>query len=205
MSTNKSAIVAMIDSALVVAYQAADKGGKAKIRTALQSAKDNAVEALDLQAALDAKATFQACVASSGPVTPESAPVNITLANRAATLRRAAALIESGSVTPDGLDVTGLDYGTVIDGTADEAAATKIASAKITRSGEQHDIGAVIVRVFGPVEVGTVLTVAEVVRLGEVEGYRPSPGAVSNKITTGHPMIEKISADTEGPLRARRV
>jgi hypothetical protein len=58
------------------------------------------------------------------------------------------------------------------------SAATKLASAKITRSGDRNPIAEVIVRAFEGLDVGTVLKVSEVARRGALGDYRPSGGAI---------------------------
>lgn len=221
MSATKSAYVPTVDSATVEAYRAADKSEKAKIRTRLSATVDSAIEALDLHTAADARATLAACVTAPKSES-ESVPVTLVVARRIATLRAAADAIESGHLVPEGLDADEIDYeslpdevqkfwflpsGAALGQWTDEVreSASKMATAKITRSGDRHDIGEVIVRAFESQPVGTVLTVAQIRAAGSVEGYVPSPGAVANKIQSGHEMIALVPADANGPLRARRV
>lgn len=207
----------------VESYRTADASGKAKIRKLVQSNIMAAVGEADLATAQAWVAVQSALVATPSART-EINPAEV-IARRVATLRRAADQLASGTVTPEALstpdgwtfdatEVAGLVDAFTTGDRADELAdaVTKLATAKITRSTDTRDVGEWITRAFADMPVGSVLTVAQIITRGAIEGdpYRPSSGAVASRIKGGAkgctvPGIEKAVASDGTTLAARKV
>lgn len=148
----------------IEAYRAGDAKVKGKIRSDLDKAFKAAVANGDLPAAQAIMAHQALLVASKSD--KATVPTEVTVAARIATLRLAADLLEAGSVRPEGIEsadpvgIAELVAGRYVPGDLD--AAKKVAAAKITKSGPQTDVGAVIEHAFEDVEVGTFLTVRQI-------------------------------------------
>lgn len=170
----------------VSAYADGDAKTKGKIRADLNKIIMDALGSGDFATAQATKITLDQCLASSKARAPKiTVDPKITLANRVATLRAAADMIESGKIIPTGLDL-GDDFkiGEVnfTAGVADADAATKIAGAKITRSVERNSIQGALDRAIEGLDSGTFLTCTEVANKGRDGEYRPSPGAVAARV-----------------------
>lgn len=135
---------------------------------------------------------------------------------RIAGLVLAARYVADGTYVPEGLDVASVDYSrfesfsTVLNelaGTFDQSlldgandSAEKIASAKITRSSEKHDIGDVVRKAFNGLVSGDSLKLSEVARLGREEDYKPSSGAIAARFIAGK--MTGVSGFTYQPTSA---
>jgi hypothetical protein len=178
LSDFQSAFDASDAESTVVTYRDLDAGDKARARAYAKSAVADAMRSGDFDTA---KEVFDLAESLSTPV--ESAKVTVdpavTVSNRIATLRYAADLLESGQVTPEGIDADTL--GDLAEGTADEESAHKIAGAKITRSGVRRSIGAHVAQVFEGRPSGSALKVSEVANLRSEEygDSKPSSGAIA--------------------------
>jgi hypothetical protein len=161
-------------------------------------------------------------------VTRESTAATVNpadvLNDRIVTLFRAVQYLAYGDCVPDGLDVSEVDYARfapLFEGmreladkvelslTGDESdAAQKIASARITKSVEKHDIGEVVRRAFDAAPDRDTLKPTEIAKLGATEDYRPGTGAISARFTagkkTGVDGFVWVPADASGPARIRR-
>lgn len=193
----------VVDIDTVNAYRVADKSEKATIRKSLTDAMNDAIDNLDLPGAASARATLAACTAEVKSAKSAVDPAQV-IADRIATLKSAIADLEVGSHVPTGLDISEVNFSNLPTGTADRDAAIKLASAKVTRSGDRHSIGDVIDRAFADAKSGDVLTVAEIGRMGAIEGYAPSQGAIANRLKSGYEGLVTIDRDANGPLRARK-
>ena len=165
-----------ITYAPVEAYQAATVADKARLRAKAEAGIKAAIDTLDMEAAALAKKALDAYLASGA--TKASAPIDYAalVAQRVADLRHAADLIESGLVRPVGVPEEA-DLSRTVEGPiqADTEAATKLASAKLARSTERHDIAGAIVEAFEGLDKGTFLTCQEI---ANKQGL-PSSGAVA--------------------------
>lgn len=167
----------------VEAYRSADVAGKARIRAEVDSIMKQAIHDGDLALAQSAMSLSANLTAKSPTV---AAPIDWSqvAADRIATLRLAADLIESGVVDPIGFPegwVSSNESGDGIDlpeGVADRDLADKLASAKLTKSSDRSDIGAAIGSAFADVESGTFLTVAQIANKAGL----PSQGAVAARL-----------------------
>lgn len=181
-------VVAPEHTHLVTAYGAADTGAKTKIRNAVKAAMEAAVRDMDITTA---KVYMDAQEALKATATKATAQVNYNqvLADRIITLIRAATLMLDGNVTPEGMPSDQLDLEAVRtavqayrDGRAvtDEvdAAARKLAGAKVTRTTERGDIESLIASAVAGVPVGTFLTVAAIAK---ASGAR-SQGAIGARL-----------------------
>lgn len=162
----------------VEAYRAGDPKVKGKIRSDLNKAFKTAFKSDRIEDARTIQNHLDALTADK-PAKVE-VPVEVTVAQRILDLRTAADLLEAGTVLPEGIesvDVDGLAEAYAV-ATVDTEAGTKIASAKITRSGKSNDVAQVILDALAAVPAGTVLTMAQVA--GTVPGL--SDGAVAARV-----------------------
>lgn len=168
----------------VEAYRSGDAKVKGKIRSDLEKAFKAAVaSAKTIEDMVRAQAiqthleSLKSTKSDKVTATPEE-----IVAARIANLRLAADLLESGTVRPDGIEsvsVTDLAHevaGRFVSG--DLATATKIASAKITKSGPQHNVAEVIEHAFEGKSSGTFLTVAQIAAASDY----PHQGAVAARL-----------------------
>jgi hypothetical protein len=122
----------------------------------------------------------------------------MVLAQRVVNLRFAADQIESGQVTPDGIDPATIDLARIsflvnVSGLVPNEASVKLAVTKITRSGQSHKIQDVFARAFEGLDSGSILTVTEIQAGGTIkadkengiEEYVPSTGAISMRLNPG--------------------
>lgn len=216
------------DEAIVARYRAADAKGKAKIRTEVKAAIGTAVIAGNIALAQTLVATESALVtvrAAAAAVDPAD-----VIARRVASLRLAADMIASGTTRPDGTPddfkidsadianrvksimksaVDDTKSGTMSDGTkALSEAAHKLASAKITRSTDTHDIAEWITRALASVEINRGVTVAQIITLGAIDGddYRPTSGAVTARLNSKNAIdnVIKVAVGDRGVVGAMR-
>lgn len=164
-------------------YRAADVAGKAAFRTIVTKAMMQAIEDLDLDTAKATKSLLEEFVTKTS--TPKAeVDWSQVAADRVATLRMAAALIESGMVDPSGFPedwASSNEDGDRIElpnGTPDEELARKLASAKVTKSSDRADVGAGIEAAFADVPSGTFLTVQQITNKAGL----PSAGAVAARL-----------------------
>lgn len=216
------------DEAIVVRYRAADAKGKAKIRTEVKSAIGAAVIAGNITLAQTLVAT-EAALVTVRAAAAAADPADI-IARRVASLRLAADMIASGVVRPDGtpddFTINSADIadrvksimaaaiadqkaGTQSDGTkALSEASTKLATAKITRSTDTHDIAEWITRALASVEINRGVTVAQIITLGAIEGddYRPTSGAVTARLNSKNTIegVVKCAVGDRGVVGAMR-
>lgn len=184
----------------VAAYAAADKTGRTAIRRALTAGGARRVDAMD---AVGAK-TYQTAIARlTAPATPATVDHEVTLADRIATLRLAADLMESGIVAPSGLDPVAYP---AARGVANVATAFDLAGAKITRNGPTQSVQTVIDAAFDGVESGTFLRVSEICNRADY----PHSGAVAARLfpakgdctLTG---VTPVAATADTPKGARKI
>lgn len=161
------------------AYATADTGTKARIRAALDRDAKAALRAGDFPTAQALMGALDSCTTAKVADKPVI-DFSQVLADRIATLRLAADMLEDGSARPDGIasDVT---IGDKV-GVADADTARKIAGAKITRSTERRSIQAAVDRAFAGVKSGTFLTVRQIAAAGSLDDYTPSDGAVAARL-----------------------
>jgi hypothetical protein len=167
-------------AACITNYATADAAGKRAIRAALKSHMKACMAANDLTAfewhtainALPSKVSLDKPAVDYGT----------ELAVRIATLRAAADLLESGAVTPEGMPADTMPQAVEASWSAVRESANRLASAKITRSTDRNSIGDVIARAIEGQESGTFLSVADVRRMGAIEGYVPSDGAIAARL-----------------------
>lgn len=204
---------------MVDTYRDSDAKGKAKIR---KSVNDLMIESMMKMDAVTARAykIISDMLVSGSAKSSEKVDINRVVAERVATLRLAATMIESGVIVPDGVDTGEINHETILtmvdeimstDKTVDMIkAAEKVAATKITRSGDRHSVSDYITRAFADTTDGTFLTVAQIITRGAESGsdYRPSSGAVSaclNTVAAGKKSIDGIRVDTRGALGAVKV
>lgn len=167
-STTTEAFVPVVDQMMVDTYRAAEKSQKVRIRTLQAKLVQDHIRKGDLFGAMSAQATLDAFGASR----PEPVAIDYValVASRVATLRLAADLIESGKVTPDGVDVATVDLSGLADiaGTPNEELATKLATSRVSRrtGTDSHDTKAIIEHAFEQVDSGTFLSIAQIRSLG---------------------------------------
>ena len=153
-------------------YRAASVADKARLRATATADLHAAVDALDMDAATAARDAIKSWTdaVASAPVVVDYAAI---LSARVATLRAAADMIESGTVVPDGIPAgTTMAAG---PSPADVDAATRIASAKITRSRVRNNIADAIVDAFTDMPAGSFMSCTDVAnKMG-----LPSAGAVA--------------------------
>ena len=176
---SRAAIIAKIND-LAAAYQSADKSDKAKIRKSLDDIMRTNLSAGEFMIAQAAHEALAGLVSKS----PEKVEIDYSqvLADRIATLRYAADCLESGSLVPTGWDDVTIDRSTLPRGTVDVEAADKIATAKITKSGDRHSIDDVVARAIEGKSAGTFMKVSEVRLAGAIDGYSPSDGAIAARL-----------------------
>jgi hypothetical protein len=202
-TTTPAAIVTPEDRAAAIVasiptpadYMAADRAGKAAIRTAVTAIVQAAIRpngaglavAMTAQAALDAYAP----AATSAPTVDYADRIAV----RIATFRLAADLLESGAVMPTDLpdDVAiALGRGLI---TPDVAAACTMAADRIAPT-KRRDLNALLVTAterlqadghtgYQPVIVFRNTVAAIVAENGDTDGYRPSGGAVEDAFKAG--------------------
>lgn len=199
-------VTPVVDQAAVATYLAGDAKVKAQVRTMLGKRRDAAVDALDMQGAADAKATLDACKSPSSRSTKAPTDYGQVVAQRIVDLRAAAAYLESGTFLPEGIDQARMTAATStplaeidLDAVEISDEARRIAEAKVTRSDLRRSIQAVYERAFDAAEeadedFGGWLSCSEIARLGAVEGYAPSSGAVAARL------VDKHGADKEVTL-----
>lgn len=183
----------LITEAIITAYGAGDAKVKASIRTAVTAYRDAAIDALDITLAKMAKGLLADLVTAR----PSASKVNYAavIGARIATLRRAADMIESGAIMPDGITAEMINEGAWSFDTIDadhadkiESAARAMAGSKITKTTDRRDVGEWITRAFDGVAEGTFYTVAQIVTRGipsDDDGYRPTTGAVTARLKGG--------------------
>lgn len=188
-------------------YRNGDPKVKGRIRADIQKALMVAVGNLD---AVRAKALADHLATLTSTSAPKvEVAVEVILAARVAALRTAADMIESGLVTPDGIDtfdpaqVAFIGAARHAVDAVDIEAARKIAGSKITRHGKVNDVGQVILDALAAVPAGTVLTMAQVA--STVDGL--SDGAVAARVfpSNGKVTVEGIVAVERTATTARGV
>lgn len=186
VSTVVASIVADAQSGDVTSYQSADQGTKAKVRSAIEKMIKDALRAKEFSAAGDLQDVLDAIVAAK--ITKESAPVDYAqvIADKIATLRLAADMLEQSMIVPEGIESDAVtDLESKIDaGLADRDQATKIASAKITKSTDRVDLAAHVAEVIAGYESGTFLKISEVAKQSTeaAPSGLPSQGALAARL-----------------------
>lgn len=173
------------DSNTVADYAVADKTTKAAWRTEWKAAIDAAVRNGDINTAMQHMATRDAALATSSAskTTPVDYPA--VIAARISTLRLAADMLEMGTIVPDGIDAENApsaesigDAIAALDLDApDTDAATKLAGARVSRSGKRFNVADYVAVVLAD-HGGVFMTVSELGH-GAVDGNAPSGGAIS--------------------------
>lgn len=137
-----------------------------------------------------------------GPTSTAPAPVDHrqTVADRIATLRSAADILEMGLTVPTGVTVSG-DWTDLPTGTPDTEQAVRIAEVKVTRSTDRHDIKAAVDAWFADQPAGTFATFARIA----TESGLPSSGAVaahakSDRLSSGLTYVP-AATDQKGGIR----
>lgn len=199
------AFVPTVDQAVVAHYRSLDKSTKATFLTGLKSDMKAAMGRLD-PSAFDLNVTIEACTAKVASVRE---PVNASqfIADRVASLRLAAYLLESGQAAPTDLDVSSVDFTDLPDQTREldedgsdpiARAAREVASAKISRSTQRRSIQSVIDNAFADLESGDFLTVAEIRTKGQWTGYVPSDGAIAARLYPTNKANQPTDCTLEG-------
>lgn len=176
------------DVAAVVAYRDADQSGKGKLRAEWTQRMHKAVDDLDLDAAKFAKATLDEFVTKSQAAREQVDP-RVVIAQRIADLRHAADMLSRGEATPTDLAVPEWSDSDFVGGhlvlpdvEPNSESATKVATAKLTRTDQRRSIQTVIDNAFEGVEEGDFLSVADIRKRGQWEGYEPSDGAIAARL-----------------------
>lgn len=200
----------------VAAYAAGDAKIKSAVRASIKKSMMACVVAGDIAgaqswvAAENRLATTRATVAT---------PVDYAdvIARRVAALRVAANMIESGTVTPDGVPddyahdatdimsrVESIIESTVTAPDTDDTksimkSARTTAATKITKSRDRHDTATYVRRALSKVNIGTPVTVAQLINLGAVDGddYRPTSGAVTARLKSNN-KIDGVKIESIG-------
>lgn len=209
-----AALVAGRDTeAIVKAYRASDRSDMAAIRTALDEAMGAAVEALDIEAARWAKATKEACVASSG-----AASAKVEVDPRQATIKALAILAQAGRMVLGGtVDVPNVERpADMAPITRDEIDAYDITEAdreravrlvkglRVVKATVSHKVAPNVAAVAERYEVGQVVLVRTLAKdiAAHTEGeYEPGDGAIAAAITNGRGVpagFVATKATTEG-------
>jgi hypothetical protein len=208
-----TALVAMSDDDAVAAYVAADRSGRATIRAALTAHVVTLAAALDTDGAARA-ATLINVLSDAGSAASgsTSTPVDYValVARRVATLRRAADMLETGTVTPhgvpDGTDLTSVAdaVSRLSDADTDDDAASALAAQRVSRAGQRRNVtewlSQRIADMSGEDTDAGPFTVADT-RRGDADA--PSNGAVSqcwDNMTDAARIVPNVSAvrDDEG-------
>ena len=153
-------------------YRAATVAEKARLRADATTRLNDAVDALDMDAARAARDAIKSWTdaVASAPVVVDYAAI---LSVRVATLRAAADAIESGRIVPAGVPAgTSVAVGPFM---ADDDAAARIAGAKITRSTVRNNIADAIEQAFEDADAGTFMSCATIAKKMGL----PSAGAVA--------------------------
>lgn len=168
------------------AYTSAEQGTKSKVRAQVEKSIKEALRAKEFETAGDLQDVLDSLV--SAKISKESAKIDFAqvIADKIANLRLAADMLESGAIVPEGIEPESVvDLATKITAAlADKEAATKIASAKITKSSDRVDIEAHVAEVIADVESGTFLKISEVAKVrteAAPEGL-PSQGALAARL-----------------------
>ncbi len=167
----------------VADYVAADRAGKSNMRATASAAMLAAIDRMDIDAASVIRTRMTEWTESNTRSTVVVDYVAL-VADRVATLRAAADMIESGAVRPSGIadDVT-IDASVV--GTVDVDRASRIAGESIKRS-EKSDMRGAIASIVDGMTVGTFYTVADVASMvgttSDYVGRTVSHGAVRNAL-----------------------
>lgn len=171
----------------VKAYFEAVGAEKRKMRDFADKSLKDAIGEMDLQSASAWKSALDAMVPAKSEKSvsdPREA-----IARKVAILRMAANLLESGSVRPSGVseeaDLTGMsEFVGNVENESIVEDARKVASAKVTRSGDRHSIEDVIRDAFAKSD-RTELKLSEIAKLGASEHYSPSQGAIAARMFGG--------------------
>lgn len=212
--------------AAVELYKSCDNNpDRAIVRKAVQTAQKVATKALDIYRANYWMVTNDSLRAdkpeSDKTPTDPADVVNV----RIAALVQAAWYVACGTFTPDGVDVANVDFGrfatvrdvlaslvdsvelpeTVEQSDVSEMAA-KVASSKITRSSERHDIADVVRKAFEGRNAGDVLKLSDVRKEGGFDGYVPSSGAIRAHMEGKSPVsgFTLLPASGDAPYRIRK-
>lgn len=179
-------------------YIGADVTIKANVRKALNTGRDAAIDAMDLETAIAYKTAITACVGAKAAKSGE--PVNHTeiVANRAFTLIAAGIALFRGEATPTGINPEDVDFsdnsdirdildvldGSYIPDTVDNKDITAIATQKVTKSDVRVDIGAHIAKVIEGAATGTFFSVRHIARTSTdvAPNGCPSDGAVAMRL-----------------------
>jgi hypothetical protein len=207
--------VGIVDEQAVAAYKSATDGkARAAVRKAVETARDTALRSLDIQAGLNALATLEALKVDQA-AKAESVPAHVKLGLRIRSLEEAVTVLRSGKVRPEGLDEVDTEAlaAFLAEPLTDEhmvvvvESASKLASAKITRSTESTPSAEYIVRAFDGCEPGTVKTAAQVRRDGKTEDVPlKSPGAIracmeGNSAPEGYEAVPAVPGKTVWSIR----
>ena len=191
------------------AYRATDGAGKARVRSAVDTASKNAIRDTMAgkhtpQRGMEIAGYWQRTLDALGSITTRTAPAvdyADLLARRIVALRHAADMLSQGIATdspwtPDGMPddvtvsadviaarVTALESAWSTDDMADtRKSALGYATAKIGRSGKQNDVGAAILAAFEGLPVGAELTVSQIITRAAAAGV-PCDSGWNGRIT----------------------
>lgn len=205
MGTNKNTAT---DLTTVEAYVAADRKGRAGIRTATDRIMRDRLASGDLNGAQAAMARLAEYKLAAGAVTATEVNWPQLVANRIATLREVAAMADLGHGInlPDDVDV---DMDALPVGEVDTDMIGRIMATPLRRSARKNDVSALITAAFIGQPVNTRLSVADVVRHARQNGSDVGNGAVTARATadvwTGHAGIVQVASDKNGPIGFRNV
>lgn len=174
-------------------YASAEQGTKSKVRAMIEKSIKEALREKAFEVAGDLQDTLD--LATSTKITKESAKVDLAevIAQRVLDLRLAADLIEEGTTLPEGADDGSDDLFDRVQSILDSGeksgsreVAAKIASTKITKSGDRTDLQAHVTQalVILGAESGDwfkISAVANVRTAAAPEGL-PSQGALSARL-----------------------
>lgn len=203
----------------VVEYLAGDRKQRGAFRKSIERAaksyrdqsgrllkSGNVPEALTyLDHAEIVDAHLETVKAAAGSPAPVEFDYGQAIANRAATIRSAYAMIVAGMFdVPDEADV---DMSALPTGQVDADLLARIMGMPMRRNSKQNDVKALITAAFVGKPVNTRLSVADVVRHARTLGSDVGNGAVTARATatvwTGHAGIVQVPSDKNGPIGFR--
>lgn len=209
MSTSTLTVSVAVVTELIISgehnlYAPLTVGEKASVRKILAESLRAAIGSRDLAQAdliMAAESGITTKIVTKAPVDHQS-----VLQDRINVLQQAAQALLDGHLVPDGLDVDSITYSDLFSnvpaiGDLSESV-RKLATAKITKSGNQYDVGAHLRQVAAQHTSGTFLTVAQIASTVTDEcpdGY-PHQGAVAARLfpVSGTCTVSEVTADREG-------
>lgn len=188
----------------VAAYVAADRSGRAKMRTGFDASMRAALASGSLVDAQGFVALETACKAAAGTVA-DKAPVDYAqlIANRATTYALAAERVLSGVGIDLPDDVT-IDWDALPVGVVDADMVTALAARPLIRRSKVNDLNAALLAAFDGLPIGTRLSTSDVMKRANAAGFAiASTGGLAARITadewSGPSCISPVESDSDNP------